>query len=235
MDARAYRLHHGDLAAAEDADGETGRLLADYMHVAKSVHQGMPICGPWFEERIRAVLSARMPAGWQVSGPSQVFDPHRPELRTRSWDLVVHGEPDCDLPPPASANSGYPLLPRRLVAAVIDTKTMFTDVARYCGQTAFDIRNACEVPQFELLGPTVAKTVLAASSTTSAETLRALGRDHGAQVFSLSRFFAGPVGDYENREWRLTPERLAEGWPLQLFLECVAQALARKRELAGAS
>ncbi|GAB4347990.1 MAG: hypothetical protein Kow0026_01980 [Oricola sp.] len=233
--AAPHGLHRGELASVENVDSETARLLGDYMAVASSVHQHMPISGPWFEERIRSLLVPRLPAGWFVSGPSQVFDPARPELRTRSWDLVVHRVPDGDLPPPASANSGYPLLPKAAVAAVIDTKTMFADVARYCTQTAFDIRNSCELPQFDLLGRSVTKIVLAASSPTSAATLFVQGRDHGAHVFSLSRFYAGPVSDYEQREWRLTPERLAEGWPLQLFHECVALAVARHREMAGVS
>ncbi len=239
------RLETGDVD-----DPETLAFARDLDHVGCSVHQGGSIYGPWMEERVKDMLRAWLDAGrgaetgmslgadkassWQVSGPSQVFDPQQPGLRSRSWDAVVHLprkaiELGADLPPAASKSAGLPLLPRSGVVVVVDTKTFFADPRSYAAQPAFNLMNDFAEKQLDLLGPEIEKIVLTAASSYLPDTLLEVGREVGLEVFSMGRRWSGPVADGFERSlvWRL--ERFRDGsHPLQRCREAILAAVANK-------
>ena len=128
------------------------------------------------------------------------------------------------LPPVASPEAGYPLIPREAVAHVIDTKTYFAfpELKKYASKTLFNLANDCGDSQLEFLGKPVSKTLLIASSTKNCDTLFSAGACCGLSVFSLGRSHAGPVADGPNRvsSWKL--ERFSDGaYPLQRFKSLV--------------
>lgn len=141
-----------------------------------------------------------MPDGWSTSGPAQVYDPERPGLRSRSWDIVVHQAGLSGLPPEACPGSGFPLLPKSSVAAVVDTKTSFSTPKAYAAQPLFNLMNDAEEPQFALLGSKIRKIVFAARTARSLESLARQGAEVDLEVFALARMTSGPVAEGAERE-----------------------------------
>lgn len=130
------------------------------------------------------------------------------------------------LPPQASPENGYPVLPNSLVAAVIDTKTNFADPRDYAAQPAFNLMNDSDQVQLSFLGDGIGKFILAASSSRSPDSMMNAGRSLGLLAFSLGRYKAGPVADGRARvsNWRL--ERHADGsYPLQRFKDALLSAV----------
>lgn len=226
MRERQHDLHRATLRWIGEPDPETDTFLRDLMAVSNSVHQGMVICGPWMEARLSHLIRSWLPQGWTTSGPAQVFNPAYPELRTRSWDIIIHRADLVGMPPEAAPGNGWPLIPLEAVAMVIDTKTNFSDPRKYAAQAAFNLMNDCEVSQFELLGPSIPKVVLTATSSMSPDGLRTIGYDCGLAVFGLGRYSASPVSDGPIRmiEWVVSAYR--DGlYPFQAFKRAVASAV----------
>jgi hypothetical protein len=132
-------------------DPESIQLARDAWTVSCSVFQGMPVVGRWLELRVASLVRSWLP-DWCVSS-GQVFDPARPDVRSRSWDLIVHRDTAglSGLPPEACPGSGPPLVPKGLCCAVIDTKNNFSDVAQYARMTVFNLMNDATAPQLEFL------------------------------------------------------------------------------------
>jgi hypothetical protein len=222
------KLHNHQLLTEGIDDPETLAFARDLHRVSICVHQGMSIIGPWMEARIKQVMRAWLPEGWQVSGPAQVFHSARDGLRSRSWDAVVHRAPRDGnaLPPPASPESGHPLLPAYDVAAVVDTKTNFADPRPYAALGVFNLMNDATERQLEFLGSGIVPIILAASSSRSPDSMFAAGQACGVHAFSMGRYWASPVSDGPNRRssWRL--ERFADGsHPLQRYKVAILEAI----------
>lgn len=214
------------LDADEITDEETLAFWRDFQLVFSSCLQGMTIIGFWMETRMKLVVRKWLPPNWHVSGPSQIYDPKRPELRSRSWDLVVHRKPERPLPPPASQELGYPLLPREIVSAVVDTKTSFSDPAAYSRQSVFNLANDAHEPQLDFLGSDITKIIFAAASPLAAQSLYEAGLRSGLHVISMGRYQAGPVSDGVARKigWRL--ESYSDGTcPMQRYKELIEQSV----------
>ena len=109
-----WNLHRATRRWVGDADSETDAFIADMLQVWNSLHQGMPIIGTWMEQRLSHLIRG-WPDGWTTSGPSQVYRLERPEVRSRSWDIVVHRAEVQGAPPEAAPGIGYPLLPASMV------------------------------------------------------------------------------------------------------------------------
>jgi hypothetical protein len=217
-----HDLHRASIRWIGDPDPETDTFLRDLVAVSNSVHQGMVIYGPWMEARLSHLIRSWLPMGWTTSGPAQVFNPEHPELRTRSWDIIIHREGLEGVPPEAAPGAGWPLIPVEAVGMVIDTKTNFSDPRKYAAQTAFNLMNDCEVLQFDLLGATIPKVVLTATSSMSPDSLRATGEGCGLAVFGLGRYQASPVSDGPDRniEWAISA--YSDGtYPFQEFKRMV--------------
>ncbi len=223
-------MHNTHLLIDGIEDEETLAFWRDLQRVMDHVHQGMPITGPWMEARIKQMTCTWLPAGWMASGPAQLFDPEREGIRSRSWDIVIHRIPKNldELPPPATKQDGYPLLSVSDVAAVVDTKTNFSEPNVYAAQPVFNLLNDAKETQLSFLHPDVARIILAASSSRSSDSLFSAGEPFGMLVFSMGRYFASPVSDGPNRRsgWRL--ERFRDGsYPFQRYKEAVISAIAR--------
>jgi hypothetical protein len=220
----SHHLHRAALRWIGDPDPDTDTFIRDLLSVSNSVHQGMVICGPWMEARLSHLIRSWLPKGWTTSGPSQVFNPAYPDLRSRSWDIVIHRSGLTGIPPEAAPGAGWPLIPAEAVGMVIDTKTNFSDPRKYAAQTAFNLMNDCTISQFDLLGPSIPKVVLAATSSLSPDRLRAVGEDCGLAAFGMGRYRASPVADGPERttEWVLSA--YSDGsYPFQEFRRLVEE------------
>ena len=125
-----WKVFNAALNANDVDDAETIALVQDYVDVFSSLLQSMPVIGAWLETRVFDEVSKRVGAHLRVSGQTQIIDPRRPSLRSRSWDVVIY-DPSAiviPLPPAATARSGPPLIPIEACRAVIDTKTSFSNV-----------------------------------------------------------------------------------------------------------
>lgn len=207
--ARAYdQLHRISIRWDCTPDPEVDQLLRDLVCVESAVHQSMVIVGPWFEARVARLIKDCLPEGWTTSGPAQIYDPAKPGVRSRSWDIVVHRKGLDGLPPEAYPGSGYALLPKSSVAAVIDTKTSFSAPKTYAAQTLFNLMNDSIEPQFALLGSEIHKIVFAARSNRSPESLARQGAEVGLEVYSLAKITSGPVSQGADRETVCIPASL---------------------------
>ncbi len=223
-------LHRTFLAVNEIDDQDTLAFWSDLQRVMDSVHQGMSIVGPWMEARVKVMIRGWLPDGWAVSGPSQIFCPTRPGYRSRSWDVVVHRSLSerSDLPPAASAETGFPLIPKEAVRVVIDSKTNFSNPREYADLTVFNLANNATERQTDFLGPEIVKVLLiAASASGSPDSLLQTGLACGLNAFCLGRYRASPVSDGMEREsgWKLARYRDGK-FPLQCFKATVLTALA---------
>lgn len=214
---------------------ETLSLVNDVRDVWSSLFQVMPVIGPWFESRMSWLIRQWLPR-WKVSS-GQIYDPNRPELRSRSWDIVVYREPinPRELPPEPFPGGGHPLMSRDDCCAVIDTKTNFSDVKQYAAKPAFNLMNDCEENHLEFLGSNIMKCIFTCMTSSSPELVERLGKEFGLKVFVLGRYIASPVADAEARRliWRLSS---AHESPLSRFrreLQDSADAWLSNRETRG--
>ncbi len=223
---RAYQLHNGNFHRSIIDDQQTVSLLSDLFEVMSSLHRGMPVYGPWFEERIKQMLAKIIGKNWCISGPSQLYVNTKPELRSRSWNIIVHKNTEEELPPAASNHSGFPLVPIDLVSTVIDTKTMFGNVSNYASKTISNLRANSAENQLDFLGQKIRKIILAASSNTSQSTLWTNGNNVGLEIYCLTKTKAGPVDQWEDRTWDVSMQYLDNGEsPLQAFFNSVSEAV----------
>jgi hypothetical protein len=223
----SYALHRATISWDGPADADTESFVGDLLQVSNAVHQGMVICGPWMEARLSHLIRDWLPAGWTTSGPSQVYNASCAELRSRSWDIIVHRDGLAGVPPPAAPGSGWPLVPLEAVAAVIDTKTNFSEPAKYAAQRAFNLMNDCERSQLDLLGADVAKIVLTVTSSRSPDALRREGERCGLNVFGLGRYRSGAVSEGVDRKTTWLLSAYADGeFPFQAFKTRVLEAVA---------
>ncbi len=230
-DCRYDQLHNVTVSWTGPADQETDRLVRDLVAVESSAHQTMVIIGPWFEARVAYLVRQWLPDGWTTSGPSQIFDPDRPGLRSRSWDVVVHRSPLTGLPPEAFPGAGYPLLPKSDVAVVIDTKTHFSTPREYAAKPIFNLMNDATEPQFALLGPKITKILFIARSDRSSESLAEEGRVSGIDTYCLARAKSSPVSDGAERSSQCVLSVPQGGLPpLEQFRRRVRQSISENFE-----
>lgn len=221
-----FALHKATVRWTCEPDHETDSFVQDLLAVSNSVHQGMVICGPWMEARLSHLIRSWLPSGWTTSGPAQVFNPEHPELRTRSWDIIIHREGLEGVPPEPAPGAGWPLIPVEAVSMVIDTKTNFSDPRTYAAQAAFNLMNDCKVRQFDLLGPSIPKVVVTATSSMSPDGLRAAGEGCGLIAFGMGRYRASPVADGLDRQTEWVLSAFKDGtYPFQAFKRLVASVV----------
>jgi len=229
VDLAPIDLHRATAIADFDVEPETRRLMSDLLQVWNSVHQGMPVIGPWMEARLIHMIRDWIGERWCISGPTQVYFPDQPDLRSRSWDIVIHRPVPAGYPPEAAPGAGYPLVPINAVRVVIDTKSNFSNPAVYAAQACFNQMNDSSVRQIDALGNGVTKLVLAATSSRSCASVLREGIEHGVPTYVLARYAASSVADGADRkiEWRI--ERFSDGsFPLQAFKQAVMTALKMK-------
>lgn len=207
-------------------DRETLQLVNDFACVYRSMFQGATL-GPWLENRVQLLIEGWLP-GWCLS-LAQIVDPQRPDLQSRSWDIVVHKPvpSEMDFPPPSRPYRGYPLLPKYLCCAAIDTKSRYNQPRDYARLPAFNITNDAIVPQLALLAPTIAPILFIFASTYEEEAVKAAAWESGMSAFVLVKAHdfglthgAGRYG------WRLNGGNRSQP-PLQEFKGLLKESAGR--------
>ena len=177
-------------------DSDTEVLLRDSMNVYASQHQGVCI-GPWLEDRLTNLIESWFPA-WCCSHAQLTADDEF-SLQSRSWDIVLHKpiSEELNYPPPAYPGGSYPLIPKSLVAAVIDSKGYLTPsgLRKYCVQTAYDITCSSSISQFAFIGEAIPKILFCFTSTVNHSEFSTQGfllPVNGTLLFHTHKYLAPP-------------------------------------------
>ena len=209
-------------------DPETLALVDDFAAMYRSVYQGAMI-GAWLEDRIQLLIEGWLPE-WCLSH-AQILDAEHPDLQSRSWDIVVHKPvpPEMRLPPPSRRNHGYPLVPKDLCCAAIDTKGRYDQPREYARKRAFNTTNDATIPQLTLLAPTVEPILLILASKYPEQTVLATAKESGMSAFVLVR--AHDLGISQGSahvKWKLNGGNRYQP-PLQEFRAFLTEAASRWR------
>ena len=214
------------------ADRDTLKLVEDARQAWFSLFQGMAPAGDWLQARIAHLVRGWIGDDWCISH-GQVFDPANRARQTRSWDLIVHRRPPDDyrltdgfrLPPPATDDGPWVLLPKHLCAAVIDTKGRYDTPRIYAAAPAFNALNDSKTPQLDLLTPDVKPALLILASTRNPMAVMDEGNQHHLPTFVLARATDHKGSHGTDRvTWKLT--RTSTGTlPLADFQSYVTKAV----------
>jgi hypothetical protein len=198
-------------------DKDTLNFTKDTLAMYRSLYQGMAPVGEWIQTRVASFVREWLP-GWMTSH-GQIADLNNPAIQSRSWDIIVHRPvPDSwGFPPPASSSGPWPLVPKELCCAVIDTKGRYNTPKDYAKKSAFDLHLTADVPpQLDFLRPIVPILFIVAS-TYPPETVEVAGLDCGLPTFVVAKAVEhkGPKGT-EAVDWILNPGHNGIS-PLQAF------------------
>jgi hypothetical protein len=131
------------------------------------------------------------------------------------------------LPPPATPSGPWPLVPKHLCCAVVDTKGRYDTPRKYAQAVAFDMRHDSDVPQLQFLGDGITPCLLVMASSGCPSTIREAGRECGLPTFVLAR----AIDRREDRANQSTEWVLDQGEdgrpPLQAFRQELVAAAAR--------
>ena len=218
-------------------DEETLDFAGDTLAVYRSLYQGMVPLGEWIQTRVASFVREWLP-GWMTSH-GQIADLGNPAIQSRSWDIMVHRPvPDSwGFPPPASPSGPWPLVPKELCCAVIDTKGRYNTPRDYAKKPVFDLYLTPDrPPQGPFLHPIVPILFIVAS-TYPPETVEAAGLDCGVPSFVVAKAVdhRGPKGT-EAVDWILNPGQ-KKGTALQALRQTLLEASEqwRKRNETGQS
>ena len=169
-------------------DTATIDLLTEARSAWSQVFQGMAPLGDWLQARIADLVRGWIGADWCISH-GQVFDPTNRDRQTRSWDLVIHRRVpnDLGLPPPATPDGPWVLIPRGMCAAAIDTKGRYDTPRIYAQSVAFNDMNNSTTPQLDLLLPDVKPALFILATTRDPVAVMAEGDKYGLPTFVLIR------------------------------------------------
>lgn len=169
-------------------DPATIELLAAARSAWSQLFQGMAPAGDWLQARIAYLVRGWIGADWCISH-GQVFDPTNRDRQTRSWDLVIHRRipDDLGLPPPATPDGPWVLIPRGLCAAAIDTKGRYDTPRIYAQSVAFNDMNNSTTRQLDLLLPDVKPALFILATTRNPIAVMTEGEQHHLPTFVLAK------------------------------------------------
>ena len=101
--------------------------------------------------------------------------------------------------PEAYPGSGFLLLPKSAIAAVVDTKTYFSTPKVYAAKPLFNLMNNSRETQNDFLGSGIEKFLFIARSNRSPLALSSEGLSVGMRVFCLAQAQSTPVADADER------------------------------------
>jgi hypothetical protein len=221
-----YRLTKGCLS-----DPETLTLMEDTADVYRSLHQGMAPIGEWIQARMAMLVRSWLPE-WHVSH-GQIAELEQPDIQSRSWDLIIHRSIPKSLgfPPAASPQGPWPLVPKDLCCAVIDTKGQYNTPKKYAEKTVFNSDLSGQLSQIEFLKPQITPVLLILTSTLQPATVEIAGKDCGIETFVLARSINHKGGSgQEWVEWALNA-RQGSLAPLQALKALLLDAAQRWHRL----
>ena len=187
-------------------DSNTLTLMRDTMAVYGSLYQGMPPLGEWIQTRVAHLIREWLP-GWSTSH-GQIADEDTPEIQSRSWDIIIHRPIPASrgYPPPASPTGPYPLVPKDLCCAVVDTKGRYNTPGKYAEATAFDLPNKCKMNQLDFLGPEILPVLFIIASNFTPDRVEAEGETNGISTFVLAKAVDRKPSDWAGTAfWHLNP------------------------------
>ena len=213
-------------------DAETETLLRESMAMCASQYQGVCI-GPWLEDRLRHCIQLWFPE-WSCSH-AQLTDDNDFDRQSRSWDIVLHKPVPSGhgYPPPAYPNGSYPLIPKSLVAAVIDSKGLLSPsgLRKYCAQLTYDAPGDNSIRQFDFIGGKIPKILFCFTSTSTHEDFSALCQQLGAWGFVLSKVKFNRIKERGATEYEWTIQHgSGDRSPLAEFRAILHQAVASWHE-----
>jgi hypothetical protein len=187
----------------------------------RSLYQGMAPAGEWIQTRVATLVRGWLP-DWEVSH-GQIADLGNPSIQSRSWDLVIHRSiPESwGVPPPASPSGPWPLVPKELCCAVVDTKGRYNTPRDYAKKTVFNLDLTADLPQLEFLGPAIVPILFIVASTNSPDTVEAAGLDCDLRTFVIAKAIDGTAAV----DWHLHPGRDSTP-PLLAFRQALLDAAA---------
>lgn len=225
---RAFKpVSNMEIHADGVSDKDTIEFMEDTLAVYRSLYQGMAPIGEWIQARVSRLVHEWLP-GWLTSH-GQIADIDTPEIQSRSWDIIVH-KPVSEsrgFPPPATPTGPYPLVPKDLCCAVIDTKGRYETPKKYAEAVGFDLFNTCKRKQLDFLGPQIAPILFIVASRSSAESIEAAGEACGISTFVMARAVDRKKAAWaEPVHWHLNSD--AKGRiPLDRFREKLLRAAER--------
>lgn len=236
MSIKAFEpIHSFQLHENRVTDADTLAFARDTLAVYRSLYQGMAPLGEWIQTRVASLVRQWLP-GW-VTSHGQVADPENRAIQSRSWDIIVHRPipPSWGCPPPASISGPWPLVPKELCCAVIDTKGRYNTPREYASKSALDLPNQCQVKQLAFLGPRILPVLFIVASNHAPATVEAAGRDCGIATFVIAKAVdhrgANPTVSVE---WFLNPGHGGTA-PLQALRQTLCLAATQWCERAAGS
>ena len=199
-----HPIHNYELLDNGVTDEVTLSLVKDTLALYRSLYQGMPPIGEWIQARVAELVRAWLP-GWEVSH-GQIADLNDLTIQSRSWDLMVHRviPQSWGFPPPASPSGPWPLVPKELCCAVIDTKGRYNDPIEYSQKNAFNSLNNCKTRQLEFLGAEIIPILFILASNVKPNTVEAKGESCGIPSFVIAKAIDHkPNNGKVNVEWIL--------------------------------
>lgn len=187
-------------------DSDTLIFTKDTMAVYGSLYQGMPPLGEWIQTRVAHLIHEWLP-GWSTSH-GQIADEDTPGIQSRSWDIIIHRPIPASrrYPPPASPTGPYPLVPKDLCCAVVDTKGRYNTPKKYAEATAFDLPNKCKMKQLDFLGPKILPVLFIIASNFTPDRVEAEGEANGISTFVLAKAVDRKTSDWAGTAfWHLNP------------------------------
>ena len=181
-------LHKYELQRNGVSDANTVKFAEDTLAVCRSLYQGMAPIGEWIQTRVACLIREWRSEEW-ITSHGQIADVSTPEIQSRSWDIIVHRPipKSRGYPPPASSNGPYPLVPKDLCRAVVDTKGRYTPPKKYAEAKAFDLPNKCNTKQLDFLGSNILPVLFIMATTHSPARVEAEGEANGISTFALAK------------------------------------------------
>lgn len=200
-------LHKYELQFNGVSDAYTVKLAEDTLSVYRSLYQGMAPIGEWIQTRVACLIREWLPKEW-ITSHGQIADAYTPEIQSRSWDIIVHRPipKSRGYPPPASSNGPYPLVPKDLCCAVVDTKGRYNTPKKYAEAKAFDLPNKCNTKQLDFLGPNILPVLFIIATNHSPDRVEAEGEANGISTFVLAKAVDRKPSDWAGTAfWHLNP------------------------------
>lgn len=217
--------HKYELRRNGVSDANTVKLAEDTLVVYRSLYQGMAPIGEWIQTRVACLIREWLPEEW-ITSHGQIADVDTPEIQSRSWDIIVHRPipKSRGYPPPASSNGPYPLVPKDLCCAVVDTKGRYNTPKKYAEAKAFNPPNNCNTKQLDFLGQNILPVLFIMATSRSPDRVEAEGEANGISTFVLAKAIDRKTSDWTNTVFWHLNQGMDGILPLSRFRETLRWA-----------
>ena len=164
-----------------------------------------------------------------VCSHAQIADPNLPSIQSRSWDIVVHKPVPAEwgYPNPSTPYGGYPLIPKSLCCAVIDSKGNLdcAKLRKYCRQPAFNVDRTCLTRQLDFLDQGIMPIAFLVTAWESHESIAAEARNCGINAYVLAQMKYTKHNPHTGKPaWRWRLQGASDQPPLRRFQHDLIEA-----------